>query len=489
VPKRETTEPGAVRAAAVVVALAGIALLAWWLRDDPTPRAERADHVARPGAAARERREAPETRAARVPETMPVEVRIRRPDDTGVEGVTVRLVEQVEVARAVTGEDGVARFPKAPAALLLVWAMERRLGTVSPVEGERRLEYTVEGMLDLVVHVTCEGVARLPEGVRVTAPRLVDPVYDAERAEVRGRFVPPPDQRSIFVTLTAPGYAPTEVICGLRAALVIARADLTPRRRVVIAVTGIRVADVPDVLELETPNVLRQRMVEGQWQAEQVKGFAKSIRTEIEPNQWRLVHADRRFNLPSQEIAYELRPGRYRLRLKGTPVVMRQFDVDLSRVGTQEIVVRAPLGFAGVEARLQADWVWFRPDSYEEGAWRFSVLLPGDREVVLEPRHPLAEPAEPLRLVAAGGEVVVDLRPRPLIRYEQVLISTGGGAPTPGYEFLQDGKVVARGTAYAYGDGFAIPVEPGRYRLRIGTFEREIDVPEGGLDLGVITPR
>jgi hypothetical protein len=341
-------------------------------------------------------------------------------------------------------------------------------------------------MLDLVVHVTCEGEPRLPDGVRVTDPELVDPVYDAERAEVRGRFAPPPDQRSIFVTVTAPGYARAEVIAALprRGTGVRAAVEFLPTRRVLIAVTGPRWA--AQVLELEVPREESLEMKDGEW-----KGLGVRY--------WMRAKAGRRFNLNTQEILYDLRPGKYRLRLKRTPVVVREFDVarddvrlavDLTRADTQEIVLRGPPELSLAEATLQADWLAIGPHSHAPGEARFSVVLPGDRELVFEPRHPLARPAAPLRLVAAGDEIAVDLRLRQMVRFR-----LPEDAPSSiHFELDRHGVKVASGKAIGYGDGYAVPAEPGKYSLLIKPWNRDvivrrIDVPEGGLDLGLITPR
>jgi hypothetical protein len=345
-------------------------------------------------------------------------------------------------------------------------------------------------MLDLVVHVTCEGVARLPDGLRVTKPQLVDPVYDAERAEVRGRFAPPPlppGQRSIFVTVKAPGYAYGEVVAALPrlGTRVQAEVDLVPTRRVEIGVTGPRWA--AQALELLKQHTEVRRKVGNTWT--DVPGTTY----------WLPAAAGRGIILNTQQILYDLRPGRYRLQLEGTPFVMREFEVarddlalrvDLASAGLQQIVLRAPPEIELESARLVTDSYSIAPYSHDTGEARFSVILPGDREVVLEPRHPFTHPGEPLRLVEAGDDLVVDLRPRTLVRFE--LPAGEKGVP----EFLLDreGHAVGGGNALPFGNGYAFVVEPGSYRLRIRVakkprFEREIDVPEGGLDLGLIESR
>lgn len=419
------------RAAAIVLALAGIALVFWWLRDDPTPRAERADHGARPDPAS-ERREVPP------------------PEDTGK-------------------------------------ALERGPGSVPADDGKRRPEHTAEETLDLVVHVTCEGLARLPDGLRVTYPQLVDPVFDADRAEVRGRFVRPPDPRSMFVTVTAPGYSHAEVLAALPrpGTLMSVEANLDPTRRVVC--TGTREAWTAQVLVLERRHQEARRKVGNTW-------------VESEGIFWMPARPEgRRINRFTGEVRWDLRAGRYRIVLKDTPFVLSEFEVarddielriDLPRVAWQEITLRAPAEVPMDDARLVVNNRSITPDGFDAGAAYFSILLPGDREVVLEPRHPFTHPGEPLRLVAAGDDLVVDLRPRPLVRFE--LPAGEKGVP----EFLLDreGHQVGGGNALPFGSGYALVAEPGSYRLRIRVankprFDREIDVPAGGLDLGLVTLR
>jgi len=337
-----------------------------------------------------------------------------------------------------------------------------------------------------VVHVTCEGVARLPEGAKVTLPSLIDPVYDAEHAEVRGRFVPPADQRSISVTVTAPGYASAELIAKLPrpGTEVRVTANLKPVRRVRATVVGPTWAAT--ALALEEQHAIARQKIGNTW-------------VEADGKLWLPAKVGRRVNLNKAESLWKVREGRYRLVLQDTPFVLREFEVarddvdlriDLTRAGRQEIVLGAPSEVPMADARLVADGHSFLPRSHEAGEARFSLPLPGDREVVLEPSHPFAETPEPLRLLAPGAEIAVDLRLRRLVRFELPADVKGDVS----FVLSRGGVPVRGGDAREFAKGYALVADPGSYRLQVFVsnqprFDREIVVPAVGLDLGIIPLR
>jgi len=325
-----------------------------------------------------------------------LEVRIRDERSQPVAGVIV-VAGPVE---ARTGVDGIAAFPETPGrshGVFVVPGGNFRMLRVGQWDGHVRtapIEVVLRGPRNVVVRVRVDGEPMIPDGFKITEPRIVGLQVSKEAGEIRGQVVTLRRDVPLVLELETPMLASTEDrklldrSGALEATVDVVRGitvDLQPRGR----------RDVASDLHVET------RQDDGNW-----KLAFGSAEGPICPPEAR-----------GRRLRITLMPGHHRLVLHSLALPIDEFDIaegakrrilhlPSSRPDWMEVRVHVPDGYARVsEAGFTVRGLDVPPGLTLMSGTRF--LHPGDRELEFEATGPGLRP-HPKRGVARrsrGGRV------------------------------------------------------------------------------------